>query len=178
MAGPEKKYFVKFLVPMTPEMRLELHEYYRAHEIPSEAEAIRQFIRLGLDMDKARRGLPVQPPLPGASRHRRIAPPMQPADLIEATLGSWVVRGKTYHTPLPAPLARWYCYTSDGGHSLLVAVAERYQRGSDPENSLVAAPVKTVLAHPWHEEDGYIIVDGLSYDSEVGLRTPPEDDEF
>ncbi len=103
---------------------------------------------------------------------------MDPTKIIEDALEQYLVRGKQYHSPLPVALARWYCYTIDGGHSIMVAVAEFYRPGADPDSFLVPAPVKTVLAHPWHEEEGYVVVEGLRYDSEVGLRTPPADNEF
>lgn len=103
---------------------------------------------------------------------------MDPKHIIEQSLKASLVRGTVYHSPLPAPLAAWYCYTVDGGHSVLVAVAEFYRTGANPSSFLVPAPVKTVLAHPWREEEGYVVVDGLQYDGEVGLRTPPGDDEF
>ena len=103
---------------------------------------------------------------------------MSPQQLIKSTLGPYLVRGKTYPSPLPTPLQLWYCYSQDGGHSIVVALAQYYAIGADPEGFLVPAPVKTVLSHEWHEQEGYILVRGLEYSEELGLVTPPEDEEF
>jgi hypothetical protein len=97
--------------------------------------------------------------------------------IIEQLLGSSLVEGHTYPQPLPEELQAWYCYTIDGGHSILCALKSAYAPGADPVSFLVPAPVKSVLRAGYSLQDGYVVVD-LSYDSEVGLRTPAEDDEY
>ena len=97
--------------------------------------------------------------------------------IIEQLLGSSLVTSKTYPRPLPEELQAWYCYTTDGGHSILCALKSAYVPDADPASFLVPAPVKSVLRAGYHQQDGYIVVD-LPCDSQVGLRTPVEDDEY
>jgi hypothetical protein len=97
--------------------------------------------------------------------------------IIEQLLGSSLVAGKTYPRPLPEELQQWYCYTIDGGHSVLCALSSAYAPGADPASFLVPAPVKSVLRAGYSQQDGYIVVD-LPYDSQIGLRTAVEDEEY
>lgn len=99
-----------------------------------------------------------------------------PSETIERFLGPYLVQGKRYPTTLPEELSSWYCYTSDGGHSVVIAVKSKYHRKSTPDEFLVPAPVKTVL-RGYEQRDGYILVD-LPYDTVLGLVVPEGDDEF
>ena len=96
--------------------------------------------------------------------------------IIKRILNGYLVAGTSYPQPLPQPLAAWYCYTSDGGHSIACAIKSRYTPGADPETFLVPVPVKTVL-RGYTEDDGYILVD-VPYDRKYGLITPRGDDEY
>ena len=96
--------------------------------------------------------------------------------IIQSILRGYLISGQSYPQPLPEVLQSWYCYTCDGGHSIVCAVKQMYQPGVGPEAFLVPVPVKTVL-RGYAEQDGYIIVD-LPYDKQVGLITPQGDDEF
>ena len=89
---------------------------------------------------------------------------------IIAALGPYLVPGRTYPGSLPAGLAEWYCYTIDGGHSIACRLA------SDPDAGLLPVPVRTVL-RGYRVTAAGVIVD-LPYDDELGIVTPPEDDEF
>lgn len=102
---------------------------------------------------------------------------MNQQQIIERMLAPYLVRGKTYPHPLPEALQAWYCYTSDGGHSLLCAVKSLYVPGGDPKGFLVPVPVKSVLRVGHTEQEGYIVVD-IPYNSLIGLLTPGEDDEY
>src|SRR5947199_9868467 len=101
---------------------------------------------------------------------------MNPQQIIQEQLGDYLVPGKTYPQPLLAALQAWYCYTRDGGHSIMCAVKSLYEPGTDPENFLVPVPIKSVL-RGYQEQDGYIVVD-LPYHRQFGLVTPAGDDEF
>ncbi len=101
---------------------------------------------------------------------------MNPQHIIQEQMGPYLVHGKAYPRPLPAALQEWYCYTVDGGHSIMCAIKSLYEPGGDPERFLVPVPVKSVL-RGYAQQDGYVVAD-LSYDSRVGLVTPAEDDEF
>lgn len=90
---------------------------------------------------------------------------------------SMLVPGRAYPRPLPEELARWYCYTRDGGHSIAVAIKTLYQRGGDPDDFLVPAPVKAVQRVGWTVDDGFVVAD-LPYDARLGLITEPGDDEY
>lgn len=104
-----------------------------------------------------------------------------------------------YPRPLDERLARWYVYTSDGGHSLLVltldvlgshavdaavgsaSTAEAMAEATvtDLAALLVPAPVRAVLRSHWFEgpDDGFIRCD-LPYDPALGLITLSDDEEF
>jgi hypothetical protein len=109
-------------------------------------------------------------------RERVTTKMMDAKRIVQQMLEGYLVAGKSYPQPLPPALQAWYCYTSDGGHSILCAIASRYRKGTDSSGFLVPAPVKSVL-RGYTEQDGYIVVD-LPYDSQVGLVTPGEDDEY
>jgi hypothetical protein len=100
-----------------------------------------------------------------------------PAEIIAKQLGRYLVAGRTYLNPLPPELQAWYCYTADGGHSILVAVAAHYKSGGDPDEFLVTAPVKAVQRAGWQLRDGFVVAD-LEYDPHRGLTTDESDDEY
>ncbi len=90
----------------------------------------------------------------------------------------YLVYGKQYPVPLPKELSPWYCYTIDGGHSILSLIEGQFDENNPAswENDLCPCPVKAVMRN-------YRIINGfpvapLRYDSEVGLRTEAGDDEF
>lgn len=100
------------------------------------------------------------------------------AQLIRAAgLDGWVLPGRTYPRPLPEGLRDFYCYTRDGGHSLLVVLGNEYRHGEPPERFVVPAPVKMVLRHGFQQRDGYLWSD-LPYAKDIGLQVRDEDIEF
>jgi hypothetical protein len=101
---------------------------------------------------------------------------MNPRQIIQKVLGKYLVLGKSYPKPLPKELQDWYCYTSDGGHSIVCVLKQHYRPGADLIEKLVPVPVKSVL-RGYEQKGGYIVVD-LPYSSEIGLMVPPGDDEF
>lgn len=98
--------------------------------------------------------------------------------IVQRVLRGYLVAGASYPAPLPAELALWYCYTRDGGHSIVVVLTSQVQPGEDVEGSLVPAPVKAVLRVGYEaRSDGYVWCD-LPYDPDLGLVTDPGDDEY
>ncbi len=97
--------------------------------------------------------------------------------IITDALGAYLVTGKRYPTALPADLAPWYCYTSDGGHSIVVVLMNQVQPGATVTDFLVPAPVKAVLRAGYTLRDGFVWCD-LHYDATLGLVTEPGDDEY
>jgi len=89
---------------------------------------------------------------------------------------SFLVRGKKYPAPLPAGLADWYCYTSDGGHSILVLIEDKFDENDLDWKELCPAPVKAVLRD--YRAVGEFIAAKLKYDSEIGLISDLQDEEF
>ncbi len=105
---------------------------------------------------------------------------MTPQQTIEYIFAgtSFLVRGKAYHSQLPPDLAPWYCYTSDGGHSILALLEGHFGEGEDLTQSLSPVPAKTVLRGN-RIHNGYIMATTrFEYSDEVGLITDPNDDEF
>lgn len=92
-----------------------------------------------------------------------------------AGLERWVLPGRSYPEPLPGELAPYYCYTRDGGHSILVVIENEYKPGDEPEGYIVAAPVKTVLKYGYEVRDGRVWSQ-IPYDSDDGLLVD-EDEE-
>ncbi|MGW0844203.1 hypothetical protein ACWD26_29510 [Streptomyces sp. NPDC002787] len=106
---------------------------------------------------------------------------VDPQAVIFKSLGAYLKPGKSYHSPLPADLTPWYCYTVDGGHSIVVAL-DTGGFGEAPsrqqlEESLCPAPVKSVLRADVRWHDGFPICK-LPYDPNLGLVTPEEDHEY
>lgn len=109
-----------------------------------------------------------------------------PAALLRlAGLEKFVVPGKRYPAPLPPDLEACYCYTIDGGHSILVVLENVYREGEPVQGYLVPAPVRAVL------QAGYTIKQcrvgnevrplvwcRLPYSHEIGLLEEPGDTEY
>ena len=102
---------------------------------------------------------------------------MNKPKIIAHILGSYRVLGKTYSHKLPSELAEWYCYTSDGGHNILVAVKSCYRSGSSPNTFLVPIPVKTVRRLGYTVDHEFIVVD-VPYDSQTGAKVSPDEEEY
>jgi hypothetical protein len=94
---------------------------------------------------------------------------------IRRVLGDFLVPGRRYHFPLPPELAEWYCYTRDGGHSILVVLAADFAEG-DLTGKLVPAPVKAVL-RGYKRRGDYIVCD-LPYSEQLGLLVDSVDEEM
>ncbi|MEW9530779.1 hypothetical protein [Microbispora sp. NPDC049125] len=103
------------------------------------------------------------------------------AALVKLATGGATVPGRSYPGELPLILLPWYCYTADGGHSVVVAVKSLYEPGGDPAAFLTAAPVKAVLRamnrRECAVEDGYLVCD-LYHHPACGVVTAADDDEF
>jgi hypothetical protein len=107
--------------------------------------------------------------------------PVDSQAVIVASLGAYLAPGKQYPRPLPEDLKPWYCFTVDGGHSIVVAL-DTGDLGEAPtrkelEDSVCPAPVKSVLRAGWRMYDGFPICT-LPYDPDLGLVTPEADDEW
>ena len=96
--------------------------------------------------------------------------------LIIAQLHLPLDKTKSYPRQLPPELAAWYCYPEDAGHSIVCVLKQHYQPDTDLTDRLIPVPVKSVQ-RGYEVKGSYIIVD-LPYDSNLGLITPPEDDEY
>lgn len=83
---------------------------------------------------------------------------------------------RRYPKPLPPPLARWYCYPTDAGHSVLCILKADAAKGHFNDERLVPVPVRTVM-RGHRVRKGYILVDCL-YDNRLGLQVPAADEEF
>jgi hypothetical protein len=97
--------------------------------------------------------------------------------IIEAQLMKHVQHGKSYPKPLPKELEDSYCYTKDGGHSIIVALENQWRVGKPIPDILVPAPVKTVLRLGWRIKDGYVWAT-IPYDNKFGLQVESGDDEY
>ena len=95
----------------------------------------------------------------------------------KAGLERYVILGKRYPFPLPKELKGFYCYTVDGGHSIIVVLENEYRAGEPVENFLVPAPVKTVLKVGYTIREGYVWCK-IPYSKEIGLVTDEEDTEY
>lgn len=102
---------------------------------------------------------------------------IEPRETMEKAFGAYLLPGKSYPEPLPEDLARWYCYTRDGGHSIAVVTEQHYAPGIDPGDYLVPAPVRSVLRAGHRVSPEGLVVSELPYSSETGLMTPEGDDE-
>ena len=105
---------------------------------------------------------------------------MNKQQIIERVLAHVRVAGRRYHSPLPAELAEWYCYTVDGGHSILCLLERDAGEAAASHNltdHLVPCPVRAVLRAGYRIQRGYVVVD-LPSDQELGLLTEAGDDEY
>lgn len=100
---------------------------------------------------------------------------LSPSQIIHKQFGRFLEE-KEYPQPLPDELKPWYCYAKAYGHSLAVLLKSRLTSYREPKNFLELAPVKTVL-RGYTMMDGHILIDA-SYDSQRGLRVPPQDSEW
>lgn len=94
----------------------------------------------------------------------------------KAQLTRYVNLFKTYPTELPEELKPYYCYTVDGGHSL-IALLTQFANKKKKDGYLVPACVKTVLRNGYEIKDGYLICD-IPYNKDTGLEEPEEDFEY
>ncbi|MFA5003280.1 MAG: hypothetical protein WC502_09940 [Methanolinea sp.] len=94
-----------------------------------------------------------------------------------AGLEGWILHGRQYPHPLPEGVRNYYCYTRDGGHSLLVVLEKEYRHGESSGRFVVPAPVKMVLRTGCREKDGYLW-SVLPYTEGIGLQVSDEDLEF
>jgi hypothetical protein len=109
-----------------------------------------------------------------------------------AGLERYVVPGRHYPAPLPPALEASYCYTSDGGHSVIVVLENEYPAAAaeqDPlvpiSDYLVPAPVRTVLRRGYTVRNHLIECEvrplvwcRIPHSRETGLLTEEADDEF
>ncbi|MDD1709430.1 MAG: hypothetical protein LUQ37_00810 [Methanoregulaceae archaeon] len=103
---------------------------------------------------------------------------MNRSDIIrEVGLERWVLPDRSYPAPLPDDLLPYYCYTRDGGHSLLVVVENEYRQGLSPVRFIIPAPVKMVLKAGYRLQDGLLWAT-LPYDRDEGLRVDDTDVEY
>jgi hypothetical protein len=98
--------------------------------------------------------------------------------IIKTVLAGWLITGKRYPSSLPEELDPWYCYTVDGGHSILCLLKNEtdFSDKSNLYQHSLPVPVKAVL-HGYEIKDGWIVVD-LPYSSEIGLMIDAGDDEY
>ena len=99
---------------------------------------------------------------------------VDPQSVIARTVYA-LVPGATYPRDLPPELAPWYCGTGDSGHRIAVVVHSLTGEEIDPNRSLIALPVRTVLRVGWSMRDGYVVCD-VPY-SEGGAGGVEDDDE-
>lgn len=100
-----------------------------------------------------------------------------PSLIHRAGLERYVLPGRRYHSALPPELEAAYCYTVDGGHSVIVVLENEYVEGSPVEDWLVPAPVRAVVRAGYTVRDGLVWC-RLPYSREIGLLTREEDDEW
>jgi len=95
-----------------------------------------------------------------------------PAALLRlAGLERFTIPGKRYPAPLPPALEANYCYTVDGGHSILVVLANEYRAGKPVADYLVPAAVRTVLRRGYTVNEGPLN-GGSTPSSGAGSPTP------
>lgn len=101
---------------------------------------------------------------------------MNKKQIIERNLSGMLDKSKAYHSALSPTLQDWYCYTLDGGHSILCVLAKDYKSDADLSDYLLPVPVRSVL-RGFEIKDEYVVVD-LPYSSETGLESIFDDEEF
>jgi len=95
---------------------------------------------------------------------------------LKGVINTDTLRTKYYKT-LPPELAKWYVYTLEHGHcvfTLLKQFEPELQNIDDYLEYIMTIPVKTVLRGYTVNPDGVIVVEGLDYNDELGLRLPAE----
>ena len=103
---------------------------------------------------------------------------MTPQEITREFCGEFYVPWKRYSAPLPAELETWYCYTSDGGHSIACLLEGLIKQSPELWQQLCPVPVKTVL-RGWRTEGQFVVVTtGFKYTDQLGLQVDPADDEF
>lgn len=103
---------------------------------------------------------------------------MTPEEIVKEVCGEFYVPGKQYPYPLPPELVHWYCYTSDGGHSIAALLDGLIEPNEELWQQLCPLPVKTLL-RGYRIKKGFVVAEkGFRYDSTIGLRTSGVDDEF
>lgn len=106
---------------------------------------------------------------------------MSPDQIISDMLGAYLkLPTPSYPRELPADIAPWHCYTIDGGHSILATIPTLLTANpTDPESFLVPIPVQSVL-RGYELRNGYVLAldPRISYDRNLGLITPKDDDEY
>jgi hypothetical protein len=95
----------------------------------------------------------------------------------EIGIEQWVLPGRHYPSLLPEELARFYCYTRDGGHSVIVILENEVMPGEDPVRFAVPAPVRMVLQSGWVMRRGWPWCQ-LPYDRDNGLIVGEGDVEY
>ena len=95
----------------------------------------------------------------------------------KARLDRFVDRSKRYHSELPDELKPFYCYTIDGGHSIIVVLENEWESGKSIEDFLCPASVRTVLRHGYTVRDGYIWT-SIPYSMQFGLIQEAGDYEY
>lgn len=95
----------------------------------------------------------------------------------EIGIGQWVIPGRQYHSPLPEELLGFYCYTRDGGHSIIVILENEVLPGEEATRFAVPAPVRMVIQSGWVMRGGWPWCQ-LPYDQETGLMVSDGDLEF
>lgn len=101
---------------------------------------------------------------------------MDKQQVIRETLAEFYQPAPPYPGQLPSELADWHCYTSDGGHSILVCIWPANSPEA-PIKLLCPAPPRAVLRHGWTAV-GEFIFSPIPYNPDFGLVCEPEDDEF
>ncbi len=101
---------------------------------------------------------------------------VDPQSVIERFVYAWMPWA-TYPRELPPELAPWYCATEDGGHCIAVVVQSQAGEEIDPNRSLIALPVKTVLRVGWTMRDGYVVCD-VPYSKSGAGGVEDDDEEF
>lgn len=158
-------------------------------DMPRLSEALARFLsqeldledlvkRAGLDMKWVLRAVKfAESRRQGSSRAQVVATPANGTSArIHRVIGDVNDTTKRYPKPLPPPVARWYCYPKDAGHSILCVLKSSVDAGLLDDDSLVPVPVRSVMRK--HKvKNGYIIVD-MPYDARIGLQVPAGDEEF
>ncbi len=95
----------------------------------------------------------------------------------KAQLEGFVIKGKKYHSPLPKEIEKFYCYTRDGGHSIIAVVESEYVEGEVENGFLCPIPVKTFFKYKWKIKNEYLW-SSVPYDKETGVETEDGDSEW